>query len=227
MPLGNLDYLFDLSLSGTLKENVVVAGSLEPANGGFFMLRPGLYDELQGIIRKREETSLTIEDNNKRYKFDELRGWGHVIEPPDYWIARRPGQRGTNWTFHFAFSDQGLLYHWVKYHRQSVSIIFADKVENWASDASGMVRLEEVLSSPFANFSKPRIHVTAACRKFMCDFMHFVGSKKPVSSLSFVTESKSAPHRCIVVLISGSNGRQKTFHIRLESLMPITYGGTR
>lgn len=181
MPLGNLDYLFDFSLRGILKENVVVAGALEPANGGFFMLQPGDYESLQEIIYRREELSLNSAAEYKGYKFDVGLGWGHKIQPPDQWVARRPSERGTNWTFHFAFSDQGLLYHWVKYYKRSVSIIFADKVENWANSSTGEVRLERVLHKPFINNSKPRIHFENACRKFMCDFMHFAGSKKPVS----------------------------------------------
>ncbi|GKY90655.1 hypothetical protein MPSEU_000038900 [Mayamaea pseudoterrestris] len=194
MPMGNMDYLFDLSLHGTLKENVVVAGALEPANGGFFMLKPGDYDSLLKVIRRREESSI---DNN--YQFDELRGWGHTIQMPDEWVARRPGVRGTNWTFHFAFSDQGLLYYWTKYYKRSVSIVFPDKVENWAANDKGEVYLQSILSNPFANYSKPRIHVTTACRKFMCDFMHFVGSKKPwlkrpPKGISHTTRNTDAYH---------------------------------
>jgi hypothetical protein len=186
MPLGNLDYLFSLSVEGKLKENLVVAGALEPANGGFFMVQPGGYDSLQTIIRKREGASLRLSGGYKGYQFDVVRGWGQTIDPPDRWVARRPGERGNNWTFHFAFSDQGLLYHWTKYYKKSVSIVFEDKVENWAADESGVVRLEVVLEKPFANFSKPRIRIYAACHKFMCDFMHFAGNKKPVRVLSLI-----------------------------------------
>jgi hypothetical protein len=111
MPLSNLDYLFQLSDdnkygpgNSTLKENVVVAGPWEPANAGFFMLAPGEgeYERIRDIIRTREEKVRHMGG----VLFDEIEGWGHVIEAPDQWVSRR--DRGTNWTFHFAFSDQGL-----------------------------------------------------------------------------------------------------------------------
>jgi hypothetical protein len=118
MPLGNLDYLFELSYEQKmLKENVVVAGPMEPANGGLFMLEPnpGDYRRLLDIVAARQKhgEKITNVDSSgyQGYKFDPVYGWGHVIEPPDQWVARRPGETGTNWTFLFAFSDQGLLYH--------------------------------------------------------------------------------------------------------------------
>ena len=103
MPLSNLDYLFYLSETGVLKENVVVNGPWEPANAGFFMLAPkeGDLDQVHSIIEQREKEAAT-----STIKFDEVVGWGHIIEPPDEWVGRK--ERGRNWTFHFAFSDQGL-----------------------------------------------------------------------------------------------------------------------
>lgn len=210
MPLANLDFLFHFSP----KENVIVSGAIEPANGGLFVLSPapGHYQRLQEIIQLRAVTSVrgqpqqspvlllvstTINSTIPTGAFDPVRGWGHVIVPPDQWKARRPGQYGTDWTFHFAFSDQGLLYHWTKYERKSVSIIFENYVEHWgcvtdtdrdkeASDHP--VVLQQRVADPFVNFSKPeqtdspyrpRIRVYAACKKFLCHVKHFTGSQKP------------------------------------------------
>lgn len=104
MPLTNLDYLFHLSEKGILKENVVVNGPWEPANGGFFMLTPaaGALDQIYDIIAKREEESRLL----KGHKFDIVSGWGHEIKPPDRWETRK--RVGSNWTFHGAIADQGL-----------------------------------------------------------------------------------------------------------------------
>ena len=169
MPLGNLDYLMQLRW---LRRNVIVSGALEPANGGMFVVTPGegQYDRVQDIISRRTQRSR---------KFDPVWGWGHPISPPVQWVARRPGERGTNWTFHFAFSDQGLLYHYAKYVEQDVSIIFEDRVENWGN-FNGTVQLRETFRQhPFRKHSHPRLRVYTMCHKFLCDVMHFVGTKKP------------------------------------------------
>ena len=132
MPVSNLDYLFELSDdnaygpgNSTLKQNLIVAGPWEPANAGFFMLAPeeGDYEHICQIIARREERVKRLSDT----LFDEHEGWGHIIEAPDEWVSRK--NRGMNWTFHFAFSDQGLLYHWTKYVKKSVSIVFLGRVE--------------------------------------------------------------------------------------------------
>jgi len=130
MPVTNLDYLFKLSDTGVLEENVIVAGTMEPSNAGFFMITPvqGEYEHVQEIIHAREEKAAAIPDGE--HKFDEEWGFGHKIVAPDYWRSRR--ETGTLWNFHFAFSDQGLLFHYTKYVRKSVSIVFDNNlVENW------------------------------------------------------------------------------------------------
>jgi hypothetical protein len=129
VPVRNLDYLFELSdptysRSGqhtfvdsktgevrplTLKENVIVAGKQEPANAGFFLVSPeqGGYEHIQDIISKRAQVAADTL-SHKKAPFDELHGWGHQIVPPDRWTTRSTANSGTNWTFHFAYSDQGL-----------------------------------------------------------------------------------------------------------------------
>jgi hypothetical protein len=104
MPLTNLDFMFDLSSKGILKDNVVISGMWEPANAGFFMVAPvpGDLERIHEIIKRR---ALEAKDLKGR-KFDEVKGWGHVITPDDKWVARK--EQGTLWNFHFAFSDQGL-----------------------------------------------------------------------------------------------------------------------
>jgi hypothetical protein len=202
MPLANMDYLFELSSddafgpgNSTLKENVIVAGPWEPANAGFFMLAPveGEYEHIQEIIKTREEKAMDMEG----HKFDEVEGWGHVIEPPDEWVSRK--QRGGNWTFHFAFSDQGLLYHWTKYVKKSVSIVFYGRVENIAEDENGNPYLERELIDVLSPYSKPLIKAFGSCYKFMCDYHHFTGLlkpwlRKPPDDVSEATQLRDCTH---------------------------------
>lgn len=63
--------------------------------------------------------------------------------------------------------------------KKEVSIIFDGRVENWSAGANGEVRLEANLKKPFDKLSKPLIKQYAACRKFMCDYLHFSGKGKP------------------------------------------------
>ena len=92
MPLTNLDYLFHLSVQGVLKPTIVVAGYLQPANGGFVVLEPNTKDfnQLQHIIH-------TMPRSFKN--FDIVNGFGHKIEPPDEWETNRKRTHGRNWTF--------------------------------------------------------------------------------------------------------------------------------
>ena len=202
MPVANLDYLFELSDdnaygpgNSTLKPNLVVAGPYEPANAGFFMLAPeeGDYEHLCQIIERREERAKRLPDT----LFDEHEGWGHIIEAPDEWVSRK--NRGMNWTFHFAFSDQGLLYHWTKYVKKSVSIVFLGRVENLSADENGKPHSERVMHQVFTNYSKPLISQYGSCNKFMCDYQHFTGLlkpwlRKPPEDLSEVTKLTSGAH---------------------------------
>lgn len=183
MPLGNLDYLFELSNdnkygleNSTVKPNLVIASKNESANAGFFMLTPGYgeYEEVQEIIQTREAKA---RDLDSEVKFDVVDGWGHVITEPDEWVSRS-SRRGRHWNFSFAYSDQGLLYYWVKYMKKQVSVVFEDHVDNLSEDENGNVALERTLKEPFRNL-KPILDSPFDCRKFMCDFVHFTGNTKP------------------------------------------------
>jgi hypothetical protein len=106
MARGNLDYLFDLSMKGVLKKNVVTAGKTEPANGGFFMLTPseGARDRVMAIIFDKEKRG-----SNLPYPhWDEVIGWGHVFGEKDY-AEFVNGKKKDKWDFYGAFADQGKL----------------------------------------------------------------------------------------------------------------------
>jgi hypothetical protein len=205
MPLGNLDYLFDLSQSGVLKENVISSASAnDPCNAGFFLLKPeaGEWEKVQEIVRQRE---LSVKNaTHLKHRWDEVQGWGHPILPPDSWIGKH-GQPSYNWTFAFAYSDQGLLYYYTKYIKRNFSIMYGDtRVENWVNNGENfsapvVVELEATLNTPFANYSRPRIKDGPACGKWKCDYAHFTGNDKPwlagpPEGLQNATETKGATY---------------------------------
>jgi lipopolysaccharide biosynthesis glycosyltransferase len=191
MARGSLDYLYHLSMNGTLCENVVVAGKTEPANGGFFMLAPKAdsLDRIMKIIRQKEERGAAMEYPH----FNRTIGWGHIFggeNNKDYWQKIVSTQKMTEWKFHGDFADQGLLYQWVKYEEKSVSIIFNNHVENWVVDTSndGAVILDKKLqlSDIVDNNAALQPIVTtrhcwthSRCRPPHNDYFHFTGTKKP------------------------------------------------
>jgi hypothetical protein len=171
LPLCNLDYLFDLSEPATingaaqpkpiLKENVFHTEFGEAMNAGLFILRPapGELQDIQRIIAERERHFLQLG------KFDIHSGWGHAIQPPDKWRGYEYPEghvyEGTEWTYYSVIADQGLLYYWAKYYKQSVSLIIKDQVENWGTTentnngetGAGTLRLEETLMRPLDNYT--------------------------------------------------------------------------
>lgn len=100
MPLKSLDYLFELSMKGIIKENVGVATRGEPANGGFWMIKPqqGDIKQMEKILEKYAEP------------FDRKIGWGHSFaKEKDKWESTVPSWM-PRWRFWAAHLDQGLLY---------------------------------------------------------------------------------------------------------------------
>eukprot|EP00934_Nitzschia_sp_Nitz4_P006470 Nitzschia sp. Nitz4//scaffold7_size249615//178403//179910//NITZ4_001194-RA/size249615-augustus-gene-0.37-mRNA-1//-1//CDS//3329558493//6460//frame0 len=184
VPICNLDYLFELSEpeygSPLLKENAVLAWKGEAANAGFFMFQPNQSDFqlMQEVIRVKEEKALQLPFPH----WDEVEGWGHKIEAPDFWRSPMV-QHATNWSWHAVFADQGLLYHWTKYVKMSVSLMIGDDIENWSS-RNGTIFLENVYhGGPLSNYScsaartngpSPYVH-----------FHHFTGSSKPWEPLQY------------------------------------------
>jgi hypothetical protein len=248
VPLVNLDYLFELSdpahtsTPTILMENLVVAGSQEPANGGFFMLAPhaGALQQINRIIQTREEHARSnkesVPNETRQQKadkhFDAVQGWGHVIDPSTGdagWVTNDDDISGTNWTFWAAFADQGLLYHYTKYVRKSVTIVLADRVQNWgtttevgtdgngtAADGNGtVVRLLETLKFPFQNYAQPSRILNQKCERWTAgkgcpspysDYFHFTSKSKPwfngpPSDLSHKTKTASSEHFWWYILI--------------------------
>mmetsp|Transcript_1545 Transcript_1545/g.2388 ORF Transcript_1545/g.2388 Transcript_1545/m.2388 type:complete len:280 (+) Transcript_1545:3-842(+) len=122
-----MDYLFDESYNdeGSLSEFVTVSDSVAPFAGGFFLVTPeeGEFERIIDIVRRHRnrKTNATI--------FDSRLGWGHVIAPNDPWKAWF--YPGNSWTFYAVHSDQGILYHWIRYERGNYTWIDTGSMETW------------------------------------------------------------------------------------------------
>jgi hypothetical protein len=195
----NIDYLFDWSIRGLLKENVILRGITEPANAGLFMLSPGGYDTIQSIIYDTEERGREM-----MYPYwDETVGWGSIISTSDPWISLTD-TTGTKWNFYGAYTDQGLLYHWVKYVQRSFSVATRDRIEHWGPMGNG-TRLEGVTPlTDWAHFTNVTRCYKGTNKFRKClpphsDMIHYTGTHKPwmqpiPKGLNRHTRSKSQYH---------------------------------
>lgn len=182
MPVTSLDYLFDLSMNGTLRENLIVAGTMEPSNAGFFMVQPepGDYERVHSTIQAAHSRGASLPYPH----WDKRIGWGHEIVEPDY-FSYVADHKGHLWDFHCAFSDQGLLYHYTKYMKGSVSIGLHDRIENWSFDGEHARLLEIVALSSLRDHTVadwkcwPRQNRGKECAPPYSDFHHFTGEFKP------------------------------------------------
>jgi len=223
IPTCNLDYLFDLSepedgIEPLLKENLIIGWKGEPASGGFFMFRPDMDDwaVMQQIIRDREEEILTME-----YPWwNATIGWGHQIELPDFWDA--PSSKGNEWTWYGAFADQGLLYYWPKYVKQSVTIINYNKARNWSS-RNGTAYLEKEMTSIFDSYSCKDSGKPSPYR----DFIHFTGEPKPWTSICESHRDRAGMSEWLKTIKEYEEEKQITLnsdHVCKKSINPVVVG---
>ena len=96
-PFCNLDYMFHMSMGQNpiFAPNVVLSYKHEPAQGGFFMIKPqeGDYEKVQEIIDHRIHNS---------YNFSDDYGWGHKFQGyPDVWNDMN-NKNQTKWDFYGA-----------------------------------------------------------------------------------------------------------------------------
>jgi hypothetical protein len=85
------------------------------------------------------------------------------------------------------FADQGLLYHWVKYHRKSYTHVFPTILEDWGPDKLGNVtmisenpnKLPSCLPSLYDSMTRTGRQAIFTHSAPYRDFMHFTGKKKP------------------------------------------------
>lgn len=208
MPINNLDYMFAKSVgsNATLEENVVLAYNNEPAQGGFFMLRPDAHDfeTISNIILQREQGGFT---------FDQDMGYGHKIVPPDEWESFK--KTGTKWDFYGAYTDQGLLYHWVKYVKKKVTIIRSNYVKTYNQDESGNVQLIRQQSgddvfSDVVRYGKMTFYMHNGVHNVFPykDYKHFVEATKP-----WLKRTAKNPPQDVPTLDDAKFPNQLWFHV--------------
>lgn len=206
IPLVNLDYLFHLSdpqyapdlLSPVLRPNLILSSRGEPCNAGMFILQPeeGAWERLQEVVAAQREEAKDLPYPH----FDWEMGWGHNFTAEgDEWESI--GLTGERWRFHAGHSDQGLLFYYLKYFRQDVSIVIGDRIQNWIPGADGkphkLVEFphelnEEVFPKPSAvqynclgdydcAFPDRKMDEEFGhmCLPIYRDFAHFMGTNKP------------------------------------------------
>eukprot|EP00547_Thalassionema_nitzschioides_P009194 CAMPEP_0194230952 /NCGR_PEP_ID=MMETSP0156-20130528/44674_1 /TAXON_ID=33649 /ORGANISM="Thalassionema nitzschioides, Strain L26-B" /LENGTH=245 /DNA_ID=CAMNT_0038963553 /DNA_START=459 /DNA_END=1193 /DNA_ORIENTATION=- len=169
MPLCNLDYYFDLVRNKTFEPNMVMANNHEPVNAGFFLVSPeaGDYEVLHTHAQFLNETH----------------GYGQVLPSP----AEGLEKNYSLWDWHCAKMDQGLLYHWVRFVKKSVTMLKHNRLQIWkksdtANVGSEVEHEEQNVKSfcPRSNYKLP-LHGPDWMRdsSFYQDVYHFTGQKKP------------------------------------------------
>jgi hypothetical protein len=163
LPLCNWDHYFNMSEEGVISPNFVFAYNMEPAQGGFFLLSPEpgdweKYLSITGFINS------TI-------------GFGFPLAQP----AESLLSNYTEWDWHGASDDQGMLYHWVRYVKKNVTLIKKDRLRKWVELDGEVQMVEEV-----HNFDEACPNRTGFMKKMeifgypiIRDFIHFTGSLKP------------------------------------------------
>lgn len=194
MPMVNLDFLFEYADQDSdhqvFEPNFVVNGLQSPANGGFFLLTPhnGDLEAVNQLIHERESA-----------EFDPAAGWGHV--GPTDWSSET--NNGTLWDFNGAWSDQGLLYYWIRYVQKSVSILQKDgRIENWEvldDEDGGPAELVERIHPHAIQLPNP-VYCWSRCTTFWSMFVHFTARTKPwnvgcpATKLTYLTVFQSPVH---------------------------------
>jgi hypothetical protein len=225
-PLCNMDYVFHLSDPlvtdpPILQENMVHSFINEPAQGGFFMLapKPGDYAELQAII-DAQESNVTSRD----HVFDPIQGWGHVIED-DGWIDLQ-GRKHMTWDMHGAMADQGLLWHWVKYVKQHVSVFLGNTLSSFGPhvvNGKRQVHLLDVRDDALRDYVCFGQHMNHRAYKYSGapthDMHHFTGNRKPwiVDNETWlpITANMSDDEQERVLAAAESHNARKFWLIRL------------
>jgi hypothetical protein len=160
-----------------LQSNVLHAMYDDPVNAGLFVITPrqGVWEELQEMLQLRSQrrherlkerrtihstggnsnidNQAVFDDNDK----EDTRGYW---DPNDAWLLSQSpyrlwnGETGHKWDFYCAQSDQGLLYYYLKFVIQDVSIITGDVIEHYV-DAGSSTRSAS-LAPPVPSKNTPK-----------------------------------------------------------------------
>lgn len=144
--LGSLDFLFDLSGQGILKQNLIISGSETPAKSSIFMVSPGRnkWNVLLDRVYYKEEKERKVPEP----RFDVELGWNTEPFHDEDYVSFANGTNIKNWNSPVANGFEGLLYFWTKYVEKSVSIVVNATIHNWVGvvEHANRLHLEESFS---------------------------------------------------------------------------------
>jgi hypothetical protein len=173
------------SSSSLIQPNFVIATKGEPANGGVFQFEPypNAYKELQQIVHNQRESA---KDLGYPY-FSKIDGWGHSFsDAGDEWQGTQ--KSGQRWSWHGVHSDQGLIYYWVRYHKQRYTAFRGHVVDNYVPGPNGQPILQQTMNTSVIMDHEPpnKIVVHHPCGKtdYNCrdppysNFRHMIGKSK-------------------------------------------------
>jgi hypothetical protein len=193
IPLCNMDYMFEESYrdDGILSNFVAISGAVAPATAAIMLFTPtqGEFGRVMDIVHRHRSRPANPT------KFDPDVGWGHPIDEKDEWHSW--WRSGSTWNFYAVNSDQGVLYHWLKYERLNFTHILWNKLDTWREvthDLSYWQNKTDVFRVQGDKFiakvksepsqlqgcgGKQMDRGSAASVAPFSDFYHFAGHKKP------------------------------------------------
>jgi alpha-N-acetylglucosamine transferase len=176
LPLANLDYLMELSDRGEWQETVILSTSLVPMIAGLFVATPNaaLFRQVYRMVDK-----MIVKNRVPKNHFDVVQGWGHAWDPqtdgPYLWQSNR--DKGTLWDYYAANGDQGILYYYPRYMRESLTQILAGEILHFGKNNSQWKTpsLPPTTSVPFEvpNCHRWTNNHSAGCLPPYSDHAHF------------------------------------------------------
>lgn len=173
LPLCNWDHYFNLATASSPEQhdifapNLVFAYNNEPAQGGFFLItpEPGDWEAFQQL-----------------HFINASIGFGSPLEEP----AEGLRHQFTEWNWHFSKSDQGMLYHWVRYVKRDVTLVIKNRAKRWRMNGNETT----VLEVRDFNLTCPNHIQLKGARHFhtfpvIRDMVHYTGPSKPWIKLNW------------------------------------------
>jgi hypothetical protein len=193
---GSMDYLYHASKNGLLQENVIFADRQSPASTDIFLVRPST------------DTSLFVRD-----MFHPDSGWGHAFQSDERYELLN-GRTGHRWDFVGANDTAGLLYHYTRFDRGTVSIVLQDAIYSMAVGVDN----EETTFESLVSLKDPKIMALAEFQPCWSDAMDHLPCRVPHNTfvrMDYFTSSSTgtmmAPHRPVDLSAETANNSPAHF----------------
>ena len=145
----------------SLQTNVVHAMYDDPVNAGIFAIQPevGVWEELYDMFLKSQQRQVLLKqsgnsdtawvgpwgsDADKLLKQSPYRLWNYYYTAADDANANNGNESllvkddGTKYTYYCSESDQGLLYYYLKFIKQDVSVIVGNAIEHYSHSSKSI-----------------------------------------------------------------------------------------